>query len=428
MKYCKWLAVTIVCATALLPPSAQAEDRALLVGVAKYRLQSPFRDLRGIDLDLAIMQRVARELGFEEHQIRVLADEEATLEGIREAFESWLVDAVDPGERALFYFSGHGYHLADGNGDEPDGQDEILVPHDYAGTLAALTNVVVDDEMESWIDRLRTDDLLVFLDACHSGSALKTPAAPAGDGWSMFDGDAAGSPLKGPGGGNAGYLALSAARDWEQAQATAGGSTFTIGIERAVREAAGSAAPLSMNHILDVAEAEIARAHPDKVFRPVLSGDLARADDELRRRSARSLWERLIAVTDITSRPIDISGVRSEYRGGDLMTFEVVMPVDGYLSVVTAVEDADDATVLFPNRWSTSRAYFDQGERVLIPPDDGFDLVMDFEEPGGRGDELNVLVVVVSDTPLDLDRYGVEAAMPRLDGLYRAGVRYVVTR
>ena len=215
MQCCRWVAVATVVLTVLAAQSARAEDRALLVGVGKHERQSPFRDLPGIDRDLATMRQVARELGFEDRQIRVLADEEATLEGIRSTFESWLIDAVAPGERALFYFSGHGYYLADRNGDESDRRDEILVPHDYAGTVEALTNVLVDDEVEDWLDRLRTEDVVVFLDACHSGSAVRSGSGPVA--WSLFDGGpfSAASTRSAVGGSN-GYLALSAARDTEQ--------------------------------------------------------------------------------------------------------------------------------------------------------------------------------------------------------------------
>ena len=248
--------------------------------------------------------------------------------------------------------------------------------------------------------------------------------------WSMFDGDDPQGLTKGPGSGDVGYIALSAARDWEQAQATRNGSTFTIGIGRAVRQTAVSATPLTMKVISDVAAAEIARVHPTKVFHPVLSGDVARADDELRRQgrlATGSLWQRLVDASRRTSRRVDVSGVRPTYHTGDLMTFEVVMPVDGYLSVVTVVEGADDATVLFPNPWTARRARIEQGEHVRIP-DGGFDLAMELEDPAHAGDERNLLVVIVSDIPLDLERRGVEAMMPLPDSFYRAGVPYAVRR
>ena len=49
-------------------------------------------------------------------------------------------------------------------------------------------------------------------------------------------------------------------------------------------------------------------------------------------------------------------------------------------------------------------------------------------DPTRLVDEHNLLVVVVSDGPLDLRRRGGEAVVPLLDGFYRSGVPYVVRR
>ena len=117
----------------LAAPMAWAEDRALIVSVGEYRNQWPFPDLKGGARNVALMREVAGHLGFSDDQILVVEDEKATYSGIKGAFRNWLTDGVLPGERALFYFSGHGYYGADGDGDEPDGKDEILIPHDYGG-------------------------------------------------------------------------------------------------------------------------------------------------------------------------------------------------------------------------------------------------------------------------------------------------------
>ena len=394
----------LIALVATLPAgSARAEDRALLVGVGQYERQSPFPDIPGIGRDLEIMREVAWALGFEESQIRVLADAEATRDGIAAAFDNWLIDAVGPDDRALFYFSGHGHQLADRDGDESDGKDEILVPHDYAGTLEELTGVLVDDELAGWLDRLRTDEVFVFLDSCNSGSALRGPESDPAASWSPFDGDAARSLSRTDAGdsGGAGYLALSAACDWEQAQATPNGSTFTVGIGRAVREAVASGAPLSMSRIRNAA-AEIAREHPDKMFHPVLSGDMARADDELRR--GWDLLSDLLAAT-VPVIEIEVDGVRPVYRVGDLVTFDVVMPRDGRLDVFNVAEGADHATVLFPNTWSGPNPNrFAEGERVRLPNRGFFYYEVELDDPVRR-DELNLLVVCVN-CPRHLSRDG----------------------
>ena len=57
-----------------------------------------------------------------------------------------------PDSRALFYFAGHGYYREDEDGDEPDGVDEALVPHDArfvsdGSGPAGMENLIIDDEI-----------------------------------------------------------------------------------------------------------------------------------------------------------------------------------------------------------------------------------------------------------------------------------------
>ena len=420
-------------------PVAWAEDRALLVGVGAYARQDPFRDLWGNEANIRIMREVAAHLGFADEQIRVIEDEAATLAGVRRAFEDWLIEAVGPGDRALFYFSGHGHYVPDRDGDEPDGRDEVLVMHDYAGTRQAWTNVLVDDEMNVLLGRLRTGDVLVFLDSCHSGTATMSSAARN---WSFFDDDDPGGRVmtRGPAGGTR-YMALGAARDEEQALGTGEGAFFTRGIRAAVRESVAANRPLTMNTIREVAFTEILRLHaravaedPEaarfEIHEPVLTGDLARADHDLRRLAVptRPFSHRLAAAVDSAPGRVEVTGARSVYRSGEFMQFEIEMPVDGYLNVLSVVEEADDATVLFPNAWSRRDNRFARGSRVLVPgPDDRFDLPVEPEDPA-RAEERNVLVVVVSETPLDLKADDVDTVLRVLPAAHATAVPYVVTR
>lgn len=66
-------------------------------------------------------------------------------------------------------YSGHGYYLQDKNGDEEDGQDEVLCPVDCDDG-----NYIVDDElMEKFVSKLpKNVKLMTLIDACHSGSVL----------------------------------------------------------------------------------------------------------------------------------------------------------------------------------------------------------------------------------------------------------------
>lgn len=69
----------------------------------------------------------------------------------------------------FFSYSGHGSQVKDYNGDEDDGQDEVLCPIDWENG-----DFVVDDDLRSkLINKLGSNvTLVILIDACHSGSMV----------------------------------------------------------------------------------------------------------------------------------------------------------------------------------------------------------------------------------------------------------------
>ena len=91
-----------------------------------------------------------------------------TKENIMKAFKN-LVTWSKPGDSIFCHFSGHGLSTKDTSGDEPDGQDENLVPVDY--TTAGL---ICDDTLyATFVKKLPRDALVTCLfDCCHSGTGM----------------------------------------------------------------------------------------------------------------------------------------------------------------------------------------------------------------------------------------------------------------
>ena len=146
-----------------------------------------FTDLRGAARDARNIRWLLTEhLGFDPGQIRMLADQTATRDGIVNGIRDWLVDGTRPGARALFYFAGHGYFQTDENDDEPDGYDEALVPHD-ARLISRETrpmqvaNLILDDEIRMLLDGLDDRRVHVIVDSCHAGTMTRSLAPPAAD-------------------------------------------------------------------------------------------------------------------------------------------------------------------------------------------------------------------------------------------------------
>jgi hypothetical protein len=137
-------------------------NKALLVGINAYQ-DAP---LRGCVNDVLQMKDLLQAYyGFPKEGIRMITDQEATSEAIKAGLE-WLAQNGESDAVRVFHFSGHGTHVADQNGDEPDGRDECLVPYDYR-----TAGVLTDDTLKTLYDRFpRTGNLTLVMDCCYSGA------------------------------------------------------------------------------------------------------------------------------------------------------------------------------------------------------------------------------------------------------------------
>ena len=148
---------------------AKAEDSAVIVGINDYMTITP--DLRFCEADAALMKgTLITYLGIKEENIKMLLGRAATKNGIEMAIRDWLKNRVNPGDKAIFYFSGHGTQFADFSGDEYDGQDEMLCVYD---SDKRIRTYIKDDNLNRWFAEIKTNFKLVILDCCHSGTGTK---------------------------------------------------------------------------------------------------------------------------------------------------------------------------------------------------------------------------------------------------------------
>ena len=168
--------------TASLPKG----DRALLIGINRYA-DNNFTDLQGAVRDAHNMRRLLiQHLGYTSDQVRVLTDRDATRDGIIDGVRDWLLKGTRPGARAMLYFAGHGYFQPDDSGDEQDGYDEVLVPHDARlvsddSRPMKIANLIRDDEVGTLLDELENRRVQLIVDSCHSGTMTRSLAPPAAD-------------------------------------------------------------------------------------------------------------------------------------------------------------------------------------------------------------------------------------------------------
>ncbi|MCZ6915568.1 MAG: caspase family protein [Gemmatimonadetes bacterium] len=154
--------------------AGRAPDKwALLVGINEYASED-ITDLKGAVNDIERMKALLMgKFAFPEKNIKVLTNEQATHEGIVTAFQDHLINHTKRGDIVVFHYSGHGSQMRDQpDGDEADGMDESIVPHD---SRQAGKYDISDDEINGLLRLLaeKTDNITLIFDSCHSGTASR---------------------------------------------------------------------------------------------------------------------------------------------------------------------------------------------------------------------------------------------------------------
>ncbi len=146
-------------------------DKALVLGVDAYR---QFPRLSGCGNDARDLQGLLIEtFGFPAENVRVLTDAAVVRRNVAPVLE-WLLADLSVGDRLALHFSGHGSYTIDRDGDEDpaDGFDELLCLHDL--DFDCPETYLLDDELARWSRRVPAGvELLVTLDACHSGTGTR---------------------------------------------------------------------------------------------------------------------------------------------------------------------------------------------------------------------------------------------------------------
>jgi hypothetical protein len=151
-------------------PATTGKYKALLVGIDHYRSA---RATPGCVDDARETARFLQtKFGFPEASIKLLLNEQATAQNIRQAFREWLIEGTAPGDRVFFLYAGHGSQLTDDNGDEPDGKDETLAPYNVDPRTGA--NQIRDDEFERMMRQLSQRLVVMVFDSCHSGTISRS--------------------------------------------------------------------------------------------------------------------------------------------------------------------------------------------------------------------------------------------------------------
>jgi hypothetical protein len=153
----------------------RAEDRALVIGIGTYENLPQDMFLHGPKNDVkAIQTLLTGTLQFKPEAIRVLTDENATRQAMLSSMDEWLVAGTAPGDRVYLYFSGHGLQVKDVSGDEEDAMDEAISTYDIKADKTDWMNVILDDDLEAVLEKLKGRAVTLVIDACHSGTISRS--------------------------------------------------------------------------------------------------------------------------------------------------------------------------------------------------------------------------------------------------------------
>ncbi len=175
-------------------PLAPGKKLALLVGCTSYPLagEDSIPALTGPENDARLWFDLLTDrglptprFGFAPKDITQLVgwpDDVAkrpTNQNIRAAFED-LIRRADRDAQVVIVLSGHGSQLPipetqdplDKSNPEPDGLDEVFLPADLTFKGPNAWQVIKDDDIGRWLDRLRDKGAHVWIvfDSCHSGT------------------------------------------------------------------------------------------------------------------------------------------------------------------------------------------------------------------------------------------------------------------
>jgi hypothetical protein len=220
------------------PDFAGGKRWGVFFGVSDFEFDAEHREASGRSngLNLTVCHRDAQTFGrymLDSGRLngaKIFTNADATRANLEEMVTQWLPSVSRPGDTVFIFFSSHCTQIPDDNGDESDGQDEVILPHDFVGPSALevllkkyqnnelpdwqrgrLEQLVAsirasgldpaqavmretgvsDDLFGRWLQRLSGRQVVVMLDTCHSGGfdaqekAFSTQAA----GFDFLDGE-----------------------------------------------------------------------------------------------------------------------------------------------------------------------------------------------------------------------------------------------
>lgn len=148
---------------------------ALLVGINDYKYSDAISPLAGSVNDVEDMREVLiGKFDFPPENIQVLTNSQATHAGVIDAIKNHLIAKAQPGDIALFQYSGHGAQEPDKSGKMISALDGTIVPYDSRDPAGKVFDIS-GGELHPLLVQLaaKTSNVTFILDSCHSGTLVR---------------------------------------------------------------------------------------------------------------------------------------------------------------------------------------------------------------------------------------------------------------
>ena len=140
----------------------EVEYYALIIGLEKFdsvEFDESFID----EAAVSMYEKLLECKNWKEENIKLLLNENATKDGIKDAIVTWLDDKETENDVVLYYFTGHSWRIR--IQDILKGRRGHTVTYPYDLSNGKITDI----ELDSWLDELESQHVAIILDTCYSG-------------------------------------------------------------------------------------------------------------------------------------------------------------------------------------------------------------------------------------------------------------------
>lgn len=151
-----------------VPLQIKPRAHAVVIGIENYRGKIP--PVKYAERDARTAAAYVRKVfGYQDENIAVLINNEASKSDFEKYFEKWLPNRVEKGDEVIVYFAGHGAPAADTG-------KAYLVPFDGDPEYLSQTAYPVDKLYEN-LSKLPASKVTIVMDSCFSGGGGRSIVA-----------------------------------------------------------------------------------------------------------------------------------------------------------------------------------------------------------------------------------------------------------